>query len=772
MFAAKEIYFFFELSHHQPPTMFKPFILAAMLAIAPALLYAQYVHKIKADSIKITSDSNSGELIIENSTKNVEGFLYNKGNGRTEFRPVTGGSTGWQLTGNNGVTAGQFLGTTDTSKLIFKTNALQRAAITGDGTFVVGPSDTAASPLFKVFPNGDFLINAANRDYTNPSPIDAGIRYHRRLGYLELGGTRNVIDTTLSSGTWAGGFTSGLIINNDADANYIRGKLKSSIVASYGLQMQPASVLYHSMTVGGAVFTWDTIGHSLFGGNYHFAYKRLNNTAVFGNGQYIYEIDNNSLWSGFNNQSYGFTYSSIVGGIQNRFGSAAQLTVGNLLDNRSFASTALGNGNVFFRSNPYNSWANINSLAIQPGYVLFSIGNSQYRNASRRSNAITVLYSGRTQINTTGFTDSLSEAAATPKAALEIVSKNSGVLLPKLTTAQRDSIVSEDLHSGLLLFNTTLNNFEYYNGSAWTSIGAGGSSMQSLKDSAVINWNLAVAGTKRVKLSGNRSLNITGLQPGSEGRLIIQQDSIGMRKLSLPSNSFVNNEGNGVLTLSQPAGTSDIATFLYDGVNFYWTLQRELTDGPRVARFNFNEIAQNVPGWNDVSGNPNVAVRTVTDEATGIGISSVATNKWGDIGGSTSNNTLGERTANPTFIWEQQVTVSYWFSATYTYSSSASCNLEITGLVPGAKYNIEILASREDADISTPNRYMRAVCIDNAGETFVENFDAKSNTANLINFYNKAPNSSGKILLFIGKKHPADSNNAFGYINGLRVTRL
>ncbi|MET0464037.1 MAG: hypothetical protein ABW007_12825 [Chitinophagaceae bacterium] len=752
--------------------MLKPFFLAAMLSIACTSTCAQYIQKIKADSVKITSDTQSGELIIENSTKNIDGYLYNKGNGRTEFRPLSGGSAGWQLSGNAGITAGQFLGTTDTSKLVIKTNSLQRAAVTGDGTFVIGPSDTAANSLFKVFPNGDFLINAANRDYTNLSPINAGIRYHKRLGYLELGGTRNVIDTTLSSDTWGGGVTSGLIINNDIDANYIRGKLKSSIVAAYGLQMQPTSVLYHSMITGGAVYTWDTIGHSFFAGNYHFAYKRLNNTAVFGNGQYIFEADNNSLWSGFNNQSYGFTQSSIVGGMQNRIGSAAQLTVGNLLDNRSFASTALGNGNVFFRANPYNSWADINSLSIQPGYVLFSIGNSQFRNASRRSNALTVLYSGRTQINTTGFTDSLSEATATPKAALEIVSKNSGVLLPKLTTAQRDSIISGDLHSGLLLFNTTLNNFEYYNGSAWTSIGAGGSAMQSLKDSAVINWNLAVAGTKRIRLSGNRSLNITGLQPGSERRLIIQQDSIGMRKLTLPGNSFVNNEGNGVLNLSQAAGTADIASFLYDGVNFYWTLQRELTEGPRIARFNFNEIPQNVPGWNDVSGNPNVAVRTITDEATGIGVSSVATNKWGDIGGSTSNNTLGERTPNPAFVWDQQVTLSYWFSATYTYASSASCNLEINGLLPGSKYNIEILASREDADIGTPNRYMRAVCIDNAGETFVENFDARSNTADLINFYNKTPNSSGKILLFIGKKHPADSNNAFGYINGLRITRL
>jgi hypothetical protein len=48
--------------------------------------HAQFTYKIKADSVKITNDSCSAELILENSTKQVNGFLYNKGNGRTEFR--------------------------------------------------------------------------------------------------------------------------------------------------------------------------------------------------------------------------------------------------------------------------------------------------------------------------------------------------------------------------------------------------------------------------------------------------------------------------------------------------------------------------------------------------------------------------------------------------------------------------------------------------------------------------------------------------------------
>jgi len=49
-------------------------------------LTAQYVYTIKADSVKITNTCDTAELIIENHTQNVPGFLYNKGKGRTEFR--------------------------------------------------------------------------------------------------------------------------------------------------------------------------------------------------------------------------------------------------------------------------------------------------------------------------------------------------------------------------------------------------------------------------------------------------------------------------------------------------------------------------------------------------------------------------------------------------------------------------------------------------------------------------------------------------------------
>lgn len=50
------------------------------------LLFAQSVFTIRGDSVKITNKCDSSELILENHTQSVQGFLFNKGRGRTEFR--------------------------------------------------------------------------------------------------------------------------------------------------------------------------------------------------------------------------------------------------------------------------------------------------------------------------------------------------------------------------------------------------------------------------------------------------------------------------------------------------------------------------------------------------------------------------------------------------------------------------------------------------------------------------------------------------------------
>ncbi|WP_235298217.1 hypothetical protein [Portibacter marinus] len=56
-------------------------------------------------------------------------------------------------------------------------------------------------------------------------------------------------------------------------------------------------------------------------------------------------------------------------------------------------------------------------------------------------------------------------SAPSSSAMLDISSTDSGLLIPRMTTAQRDAIASPA--SGLLVYNTTTNQFNYYSGSEW-----------------------------------------------------------------------------------------------------------------------------------------------------------------------------------------------------------------------------------------------------------------------------------------------------------------
>jgi hypothetical protein len=57
-----------------------------------------------------------------------------------------------------------------------------------------------------------------------------------------------------------------------------------------------------------------------------------------------------------------------------------------------------------------------------------------------------------------------------PSAMLDVNSTDKGILIPRMSTTERNDIVSPA--SGLMVFNTTLNRFNFYNGTSWEVIGA------------------------------------------------------------------------------------------------------------------------------------------------------------------------------------------------------------------------------------------------------------------------------------------------------------
>jgi len=170
----------------------KKLIILSLMSCVCAAASAQFTYKIKADSVKITNDSCNAELILENSTKNIKGFLYNYGNGRTRFQKglikigtgdslyqigadtlnlsVGGSLNSWRLNGNAGINPStNFLGTTDNQPLIFKTNNTDAGRILGNGRLLLGTSTDQGS--YKLQVDGDSYIKgtATFRNWNNNS---------------------------------------------------------------------------------------------------------------------------------------------------------------------------------------------------------------------------------------------------------------------------------------------------------------------------------------------------------------------------------------------------------------------------------------------------------------------------------------------------------------------------------------------------------------------------------------------------------------------------
>jgi hypothetical protein len=189
-------------------------------------LHAQYVYTIKADSVKITNTCDTAELIIENHTQTVPGFLFNKGRGRTEFRRVSqfndtsvviGGDTihlgrGYKNFANANLTydgnhfhngAFHAMSLTDFSSMGFKTNNT-------DGTKITE---------ITMDPNLGYNLNANNT--TDANLLRQGVLYVdsrdfiggvattttdiSQFGQLSMGDNRIDLNTTtqdLNTGDW------------------------------------------------------------------------------------------------------------------------------------------------------------------------------------------------------------------------------------------------------------------------------------------------------------------------------------------------------------------------------------------------------------------------------------------------------------------------------------------------------------------------------------------------------------------------------------------
>jgi hypothetical protein len=79
-----------------------------------------------------------------------------------------------------------------------------------------------------------------------------------------------------------------------------------------------------------------------------------------------------------------------------------------------------------------------------------------------------------------------------PSAVLDLTAVNKGLLVPRLTTQQRLAIASPA--TGLIVFDTNLKGFQYFDGTVWQPVGSTTGFWQSSEGTHIINTNLGRVG--------------------------------------------------------------------------------------------------------------------------------------------------------------------------------------------------------------------------------------------------------------------------------------
>jgi hypothetical protein len=97
--------------------------------------------------------------------------------------------------------------------------------------------------------------------------------------------------------------------------------------------------------------------------------------------------------------------------------------------------------------------------------VALGIGNGT--STSDRRNAFRMTFGGQTYINNTG-----AAITQTASSILDLRSTTKGFLAPRMTTTERNAISSPA--TGLLIYNTSDNAFNFYNGTSWANFSSGG----------------------------------------------------------------------------------------------------------------------------------------------------------------------------------------------------------------------------------------------------------------------------------------------------------
>jgi trimeric autotransporter adhesin len=343
-------------------------------------------------------------------------------------------------------------------------------------------------------------------------------------------------------------------------------------------------------------------------------------------------------------------------------------------------------------------------------------------------------------------------------AMLEVRSTDKGILVPRVTTAQRTAILTPA--TGLMVYDTDLNQFWYFNGTAWATFGTSGSTT---------SWELTGN-------AGTTSSNFIGTTDNVPLNFRVKNQKAGIIDPSGPvflgyqagnSNTDYSNIGIGRRVLySNTSGIGNTATgyeALFGNIDGYYNTAYGYQalfsgTGDYNTACGYGALYSNTSGWNTAIGYKALYTNTGGWENTAVGLNALRRNTLGAqntaVGhGALSNNTTGyENTAMGYSALGNNITghhnIAIGFgadvSATDLYNATAiGANAVVSqsnSLVLGNNANVGIGTSAPDAsavlDLSSTAGPFRGLLIPRIALTGTNDVTTISNPANSLMIYN------------------------------------
>ena len=227
----------------------------------------------------------------------------------------------------------------------------------------------------------------------------------------------------------------------------------------------------------------------------------------------------------------------------------------------------------------------------------------------------------------------------TPNASssLDITSTSKGILIPRMTQAQRNAIVSPA--TGLMIFQT--NNtpgFYYYNGTAWTAVSTKGvnTTLSNLKTPTAVNQSLLPDTTNSIDLG---SYSLQWRNAYLSGDALINGITIGVGSGNMPLNLAIGYQALHFNTTGN-----------YNTAHGSWSLFHNTTGTLNTAIGNVTLYNNTTGTTNTASGNNTLQNNTVGSGNTANGSSALFSNTSGYSNVAIGAGSLYSNTTNSNLV--------------------------------------------------------------------------------------------------------------------------